>query len=252
MSVRNSTSAANVLHRIVPLVCQALLAAPTDDLVWIEGLDILSDPKLHNSISGTKSIWLPLLLRGLAPTSDREVILAALRLLHEMTDILARMKPCLVKPLRTLGRSRELDLARTEEMRYTVHKLGLMVWDADKVLIGLEVGHVVSWRGLGLRQYAGTRLPEPLSHTTPISVPSTAPREHPLLSEILHRTLPFQLRSVRNAWTHTFFSSDVGKASIWLHRLYQATVEASGSNEMIIASSVSEKLPSTTMRHAGQ
>jgi hypothetical protein len=141
MPVRDSTCAANVLHRIVPLVCQALLAAPTDGLVWIEGLDILSDPKLHNSMSGTKSIWLPLLLKALEPTSDREIILAALKLLHEMTDILARMKPCLVKPLRALGKSRELDLAYTEEMRYTIHKLGLTVWDADRVPIGLEVGH---------------------------------------------------------------------------------------------------------------
>jgi hypothetical protein len=193
MPVRNSTSAANVLHRIVPLVCQALLAARTDDLVWIEGLDILSDPKLHNSMSGTKSIWLPLLLKGLEPTSDREIILAALRLLHEMTDILARMKPCLVKPLRALGKSRELDLARTEEMRYTVHKLGLTVWDADKVPIGLEVsrankcGHVLMtvWGHQTARTslachihhcsaYRASRTPTLVRDTSPhITIPAT-------------------------------------------------------------------------------
>jgi len=117
---------------MVPLICQSLLTAPSDEAVWLEGLEMLCNPKLYNAMSATASIWLPLLLKGLETTRPLTIILAALRLLGEMAATLEPMKSCLLKPLRTLGKNAELGLAESDELRYTVVKLGLSVYDAEK------------------------------------------------------------------------------------------------------------------------
>lgn len=134
-----SNTSHHILHRMVPLICQSLLAAPQDEAVWLEGLGMLCNPKLHNAMSATSSIWLPLLLKGLETVRPRPVIIAALSLLGEMAATLEPMKSCLLKPLRALAKDTELGLAASDEMRYTVGKLGLLVYDSHNNPIGGSV-----------------------------------------------------------------------------------------------------------------
>ena len=141
-----SNTSHHILHRMVPLICQSLLAAPQDEAVWLEGLGMLCNPKLHNAMSATSSIWLPLLLKGLETVRPRPVIIAALSLLGEMAATLEPMKSCLLKPLRALAKDTELGLAASDEMSYTVGKLGLLVYDSHNKPIGgsVSVSRVVS------------------------------------------------------------------------------------------------------------
>lgn len=117
----------HILHRMVPLICQAMTTRPYDEAVWVEGLTMLCDPKLHRSMSLTYSIWLALLLRALESSRPPAVILAALRLLGEMKKTLEPMKSCLLKPLTALVKLDELDAEIGEELKATIGKLGLTI-----------------------------------------------------------------------------------------------------------------------------
>jgi FKBP12-rapamycin complex-associated protein len=124
----------HVLHRMVPLVCQALTTSPNDEVVWLDGLTLLSNNKLRTAMTLTSSIWLPLLLKGLEPSRPRPVIIAALSLLYQVAEILEPMKSCLLKPLRTLGKTTEI--GETDELALAVGRFGLPVWNAQKQEIG--------------------------------------------------------------------------------------------------------------------
>ncbi|KAK4689267.1 hypothetical protein P7C73_g843, partial [Tremellales sp. Uapishka_1] len=206
----------HILHRMVPLICQALTTSPTDETVWLEGLRLLSSPKLRTAMSLTSSIWLPLLLKGLEPTRPRSVVLAALRLLTEVAEVLEPMKSCLLKPLRVLGRDRDID--STEELVNAVEKLGLMVKNTEK------------------KEIARPKVPIESLATTPLAQEAQNPRDHPLLAEILSRNLPIRPKTVRQAWTQTLLSSTHENTSVWLTSLFQATLEASAVPEMVITS----------------
>lgn len=68
------------------------------------------------------------------------------------------------------------------------------------------------------------------------------PRDHPILSEIVDRNLPEKPRTVQHAWTATLLSSPtegVSDPSTWLANLYQATLEASAVQELVLTAKVS-------------
>lgn len=65
------------------------------------------------------------------------------------------------------------------------------------------------------------------------------PPQHRLLSEILAHNLPPKPKSVQHAWTNTLLTSPHDSPSLWLHNLYQATLEASNIPEMTVTSRVS-------------
>ena len=132
MAVSNTSH--HILHRMVPLICQALISAPTDEGVWLEGLEMLCDPKLHTSMTLTSSIWLPLLLRGLEAWRPRRVILASLKLLGEMNATLEPMKSSLVKPLRSLSKSTEVGFEVAEQLKATLNQIGLVISAIDRNL----------------------------------------------------------------------------------------------------------------------
>ncbi|TYJ58649.1 hypothetical protein B9479_000485 [Cryptococcus floricola] len=108
----------HILHRTVPLICQALITSPDDETVWTEGFRILSNPKLQQVLPLTTSIWLPLLLKGLETTRSRSVTEEALKLL----------------PLRALGRSG--DMGAMEYLTKAVERLDITVRNEDNQLIG--------------------------------------------------------------------------------------------------------------------
>ena len=119
---------------MVPLICQALTTSPNDETVWLEGLRLLTNPKLRTAMGMTSSIWLPLLLKGLEPFKPRNVVRTALQLLAGLSETLEPMKSCLVKPLRALGRN--ADIADTEELANAVERLGLVLFNSNKEQIG--------------------------------------------------------------------------------------------------------------------
>lgn len=118
-----SQSSQVILSRMVPLICQGLTLAPDDDAVWLEGLRMLADPKLRRTMAMTSSIWMPLLLKGIAAARISEVILAGLRLLTEVSDIVHPMKSCFVKPIKSLMLREEVQ--DSEELAAADKKLGL-------------------------------------------------------------------------------------------------------------------------------
>ena len=130
----SANSSHRVLHRMVPLICQALTTSPSDDLVWLEGLRLLSNPKLRTSMSLTSSIWLPLLLKSLEVHRSKEVICAGLKLLAGVAETLEPMKSCLVKPLRALGKDAEIGVS--EELTVAVSLLGLTILNKDNREVG--------------------------------------------------------------------------------------------------------------------
>ncbi|WVQ82636.1 hypothetical protein IAT38_004768 [Cryptococcus sp. DSM 104549] len=123
----------HITHRMVPLICQALITSPEDETVWLEGLRLLSNPKLRPALPLTSSIWLPLLLKGLEVTKPRTVTAAALRLLVQVAETLEPMKNCLVKPLRALGK--EDDVAEMYELLRAVERLDITVFNSDKRVV---------------------------------------------------------------------------------------------------------------------
>lgn len=119
MSVNRSHQ---VLHRMVPLICQSLTASD-EETVWLEGLRLLSSPKLLSALAITSSIWLPLLIKGLDTSRTEKVNLAALKLLAEVADQLKPMKSCLAKSLQALGRDSKVSGA--EELRIVLGRLDM-------------------------------------------------------------------------------------------------------------------------------
>ncbi|ORY33953.1 hypothetical protein BCR39DRAFT_463113 [Naematelia encephala] len=73
------------------------------------------------------------------------------------------------------------------------------------------------------------------AHPTPLPATPGAPRDHPLLAEILARNLPQRTRSIRQAWAQTLLAPAADTSSLWLHSLFHATLEASAVPEMVIA-----------------
>ncbi|WRT63514.1 uncharacterized protein IL334_000419 [Kwoniella shivajii] len=213
----------HIIHRMVPLICQALIAAPEDETVWLEGLRMLSNPKLKAALNLTSSIWLPLLLRGLEIARPITVIQSALRLLDHVSEILEPMKICLVKPLRVLGK--EEGLEDMEELIHVIEKLDLTIWNREKQLIGRPKESRTAQNS-----QANTPLP-PLSNVQP-----SQKEQHPLLAEILAHNLPPKSRNVQQAWSQTLLSSAHDNPKVWLHNLFQATLEASSIPELVIAS----------------
>lgn len=141
----------------------------------------------------------------------------SLRLLIEAADTLEPMKSCLIKPLRSLAKV--ANLAGTEELILVVNCLGIKVWDSKNNAIGSDAPNQRDNR---------TELARDLS--------TQEPPQHPLLSEILAHNLPPKPRSVQHTWTNTLLSSPNDSPSLWLHNLYQATLEASNIPEMTVTS----------------
>ncbi|KAK6905037.1 hypothetical protein I203_105856 [Kwoniella mangroviensis CBS 8507] len=213
----------HITHRMVPLICQALIAAPDDETVWLEGLRMLANPKLKQALTLTSSIWLPLLLRGLEVYKPLPVIVSALKLLDHVSEILEPMKSCLVKPLRALGKEKQYE--ELEELVWMIEKLDLTVWNSEKSLIG---------RPRSLRTAPNSQANTPLPAGS--SVQPAQKEQHPLLAEILAHNLPPKSRTVQQAWSQTLLSSAHDNPNIWLHNLYQATLESSNVPELVIAS----------------
>nr|XP_018266518.1 phosphatidylinositol 3-kinase [Kwoniella dejecticola CBS 10117]OBR88676.1 phosphatidylinositol 3-kinase [Kwoniella dejecticola CBS 10117] len=213
----------HITHRMVPLICQALIAAPEDETVWLEGLRMLANPKLKQALTLTSSIWLPLLLRGLETAKTLPVIISALNLLNHVAEILEPMKSCLLKPLRALGREKQFE--NLQELVRVVEKLDLTVWNNEKK----PIGRPRSARTAPNSQ-ANTPLPSGSEQT------HAQKEQHPLLAEILAHNLPPKSRTVQQAWSQTLLSSAHDNPNIWLHNLYQATLEASNVPELVVAS----------------
>jgi hypothetical protein len=121
MSVNRSH---HVLHRMVPLICQALTSS-NDETVWLDGLRLLASPKLKTALSITASIWLPLLLKGLDVSRSSAVNTAGLILLSEVADQLKPMKSCLAKPLKAL--SRDAKIGNSQELVMVLLRLDMEV-----------------------------------------------------------------------------------------------------------------------------
>ena len=117
----------HILHRMIPLICQALITSPGDTSVWVEGLAMLCNPKLHRSMTAMSSIWLPLLLTSLEAGQEDELILSGLGLLRNMGHTLEPMKSCLIKPLAALARREGNSDALRAEIQIVVVRMGLPV-----------------------------------------------------------------------------------------------------------------------------
>lgn len=111
-----------VLHRMVPLICQSLTSS-NEEAVWLEGLRLLSNPKFRMALSITSSIWLPLLLKGLDTSRSDTVNIAALKVLAEVADQLKPMKSCLSKSLQTLRADSKI--SNVEELQLVLRKLDM-------------------------------------------------------------------------------------------------------------------------------
>lgn len=118
------TGSQHILHRIIPLICQALLTSP-QTAVWLHGLGLLASPKLRGAMGQTSSIWLPILLKGLEVHREKEVILAALQLLTEVGGTMEVMKTCLVKPLKLLAKDERV--MHSPELECAASRLGLVL-----------------------------------------------------------------------------------------------------------------------------
>nr|ODO02215.1 phosphatidylinositol 3-kinase [Cryptococcus depauperatus CBS 7855] len=204
----------HILHRSVPLICQALITSPEDETVWLEGLRLMSSPKLRPALASTSSIWLPLLLKGLEVTKPRTVTREALKLLYEAAGTLDVMKSCLVKPLRTL--SKERDASEMEEFAKVLERLDINIRRGNK------------------ENRSKSALDE--GKNVAPDKPTESQQQHPLLGEILAHNLPPKPRSVQHAWSQTLFVSAHDSPAVWLHNLYQATLEASNVPELVITS----------------
>ena len=171
----SANSSHQILHRMVPLICQALTTSPTDEVIWLEGLRLLCDPKLHTAMTLTPSIWLPLLLRGLELSRPSTVILSALTVLGEMAETLEPMKSCLVKPLKALATDTESGLSGSDELALTVTRLGLVIRDGEHKQIG---------RPSSVSSTASRRLTSRLSGLRAILPSHPLPHSHRLLQTL--------------------------------------------------------------------
>ena len=125
---------------MVPLICQALTASPTDDEVWLHSLRLLSNSKLRPAMNVSSSIWLPLLLKALDSKRTEPVILAGLRLLKEVVEAVEPLKSCLVKPLKLLGQNQEV--GESAELRAACEVLGIVVVNTQMEEIGKTISVV--------------------------------------------------------------------------------------------------------------
>jgi FKBP12-rapamycin complex-associated protein len=154
MSVNRSH---HVLHRMVPLICQALTCS-SDETVWLDGLRLLASPKLRTALSITASIWLPLLLKGLDVSRSSSVNTAALHLLGEVADQLKPMKSCLAKPLKALAR--DPIISTTGELLAVSLKLDMSISPGGGAVVAGEAPERRATRSIGVssRNLAATQL----------------------------------------------------------------------------------------------
>lgn len=73
-------------------------------------------------------------MKGLELNRGKKVIVSALTLLAEVSETLEPMKSCLVKPLRALGRDKEI--CEVEELDLACGKLAIVVTTEGKKEIG--------------------------------------------------------------------------------------------------------------------
>lgn len=90
---------------------------------------------------------------------------------------------------------------------------------------------------------------------TPKPESAAAPSQHPILADMLARSLPPVRQTVQQAWTRTLMTSPFDNTTLWLPNLYQATLEACDTPEMLITARVSPPClwcspSSLTARHA--
>lgn len=57
---------------------------------------------------------------------------------------------------------------------------------------------------------------------------------HPVLAEMLARSLPVVRKTVQQAWSQSLMSSPSDNTALWLPNLYQATLEACDTPEMLV------------------
>ncbi|KAK8844641.1 hypothetical protein IAR55_006488 [Kwoniella newhampshirensis] len=218
----------HITHRMVPLICQALVTSPDEEAVWLEGLCLLTHHKLQSALAVTSSIWLPLLLKALEVSKPTAVINVALQLLCHAADILIPIKSCLIKPLRALGKSNHT--TKLKGLVAALEKLDMVVWDSKIQVIGQPK----------ILPEALTQVMTKDDHTSLPAVTQlpviAQPKRHPLLDEILAHNLPSKSRTVQHAWSQTLLLSPHDNPGVWLHNLFQATLEASKVPEMVITS----------------
>ena len=125
-----SASTPVILSQIVSLLAHGLTIS-NDDEVWLDGLRMLAEPKLHRSLSMTSPIWMPLLQRSLTPTRSPEVIIAGLKLLARVADLIEAMRPAFVKPFKALVELDDDKVMGAPELYLAVEGLGLEVMGKD-------------------------------------------------------------------------------------------------------------------------
>jgi hypothetical protein len=126
----SNSSTPFILSQIVSLLAHGLTIS-SDDEVWLDGLRMLAEPKLHRSLSMTSSIWMPLLQRSLSPERDPQVIVAGLKLLARVADLIEPMKPAFVKPFKALVAMDDETVVNSAEFYVALNKLGLEVEGKD-------------------------------------------------------------------------------------------------------------------------
>lgn len=126
----SNSSTPFILSQIVSLLAHGLTIS-SDDEVWLDGLRMLAEPKLHRSLSMTSSIWMPLLQRSLSPERDPQVIVAGLKLLARVADLIEPMKPAFVKPFKALVAMDDETVVNSAEFYVALNKLGLEVAGKD-------------------------------------------------------------------------------------------------------------------------
>lgn len=127
-----SSTRSVILSRLVSLICQGLTQSPQDAEVWLDGLRMLSDPKLHRSLAYTISIWLPLLQQSLSPGQDPAVTRAGLMLLGQVADVVEPMKNAFIKPFRTL--KTQHGTAEVTELATAMARLGISLSEPGEYL----------------------------------------------------------------------------------------------------------------------
>ena len=153
-----TTSTPLILSQIVSLLAHGLTIS-SDDEVWLDGLRMLAEPKLHRSLSMTSSIWMPLLQRSLSADRDPAVIIAGLKLLARVADLVEPMKPAFVKPFKALIQMEDEAVMGSAEFYMALGRLGLELEGKDGRVLGQ--GMIVSIRHVSALLHAAS-----VSHST--------------------------------------------------------------------------------------
>jgi FKBP12-rapamycin complex-associated protein len=224
---------------MVPLICQGMMLHPTQTDLWTEGIKTMSQPKLHQAMTTTVSIWLPLLLTTLESRQPDALILAGLKLIKTMVETLEPMKTCLIKPLVALARERVISPPLWIELQWVVKTMDLPIPLNHGVTKLTQASHSLLCWCANRQEFPQMHIAphEPIASAKPKTI--TDPRKQPILSAILHQNLPSTYQTVQGAWSTTLLGMPNGNGTLWLHNLFQATLEACGVEEMIIASRVS-------------